>query len=1214
MKTKKCNKIVSLFLMLAMSVTAFGAATLTACGKSNNTSKDTVISEVKGNTYYVDVDGTAFAKGTEDDPFYITTLLNFSVANSEHSILQPGDTVIVNPGVYDLSNTIYIGYSGNYKNYITIKSADPNQETVLSFYDMAFDSTKRGVEIDGSYIVWDGIDIRGAGDNGMYIGGSYNIVQNSNFYNNRDTGLQLGRSFSDYNDISKWPSYNLIKNCSSFNNYDNETYGENADGFAAKLTVGYCNIFDGCIAYRNSDDGWDLYAKTDSGNIGAVIMYNCVAFENGFLMETQATCNERFTNFRTAYAEDNTNSYTTRDGDGNGFKLGGSIMEGEVFMYNCLSFNNRMHGVTDNSNPGVISIDNVTSYNNSASVDDDSSSDTFGQIIYKAASASSDSCNNIDLSRQSYSYNHLSNVLSVNNDDVALGADKYRGTVDNSLLLSSSTGDKWNIIDTIAEFDTYEGIFKTQSTADASDASDIFDALPSASLGLNNYNIDSTYRNSDNSINMGNILNVTNNAITIGNGTNSSTYTCGSSLNKTSWDSYTHYDYTNLTTCKSVQDATATAVIKSLYLPVNLSACYQDFDIVTKMQGVKVTWKSSNSDILNITDETGTSNSKHEDVKVEVLRPEGTDEVVTLTATVKVGSVTKTRDFVVTVKENTYRIGDISVEGVENNEIIIDQGDNYNLKSVTVKNATSDSGKLIDQSKYTVTTKIEYAENGDASYSVAPFFDTSLAGIYKITETVTLKSDVNILTGANQSESYEYKVYVASKNADVDFKTGTSSVSVYKDGFIISGTPTNVTGKISVLTQTAGSTAPDAQTVIGNGETREFRASSINMSFDADNSQAYDIYYVFTNINGRITSSVQKISVTTSDISTVAEFEAMLKNNNSNTIYRLVNDIDFENATVNTSETSFVGLFNGCGYSIKNFKIESDTTYKTIGLFRTVKGGTIMNVKFDNVSIVNEQSRIEKTGIIGQMYGGYIYNVSVTNINITSNSNRTGVIVGQIISDTNDGTTVTYIERVSVVNDSEHTITASQRTGGIVGFIQASSADNCNIVYIKDCYVNVVITSQDYSSGIVARSDDRNAKDYLQIENCVFVGSITGNKYVGGMLGGWTGAGKTRISNCVNIGKLYYAGESDEVTTAQKNCSGIAGYYSANSDTIVSNCFAKFEEHNSNYNVTVIVSSQYSLETYWKQYIALDYDLWTLNKDESGNLTAPYITLNLVFD
>ena len=65
-----------------------------------------------------------------------------------------------------------------------------------------------------------------------------------------------------------WPAYNLILNCTSYGNAD--AGYEDADGFAAKLTVGDGNVFDGCISYNNADDGWDLFAKVQSGSIGAV--------------------------------------------------------------------------------------------------------------------------------------------------------------------------------------------------------------------------------------------------------------------------------------------------------------------------------------------------------------------------------------------------------------------------------------------------------------------------------------------------------------------------------------------------------------------------------------------------------------------------------------------------------------------------------------------------------------------------------------------------------------------------------------------------------------------------------------------------------------------------------------------------------------------------------------------------------------------------------
>ncbi|MGN1103348.1 MAG: right-handed parallel beta-helix repeat-containing protein, partial [Candidatus Coproplasma sp.] len=367
---KKYNSVLLTgILSTVLAVGAIGATTTMVGTKSDFSarayeSRYEIDSEKigTGKTYYVAPDGTS--ENTENSSPENRANLAYLLLHSDE-ILKPGDKVLVAPGTYYINQAIRAYASGDTTGYISVMNEDPTQKAVLNFSGQTFDGNNRGVQIDGDFWYWYGVDICGAGDNGMYIGGSYNVIENCEFYNNRDTGLQLGRSYGDYANITQWPSYNLIKNCTSYNNYDNETYGENADGFAAKLTVGYGNIFDGCIAYRNSDDGWDLYAKADSGNIGAVIMYNCVAFENGYLGETQEAFNAKcgYTNangewvstYNTKYDEPVTNSYTTRDGDGNGFKLGGSIMEGDVFLYNCMSFNNRMHGITDNSNPGVLS-------------------------------------------------------------------------------------------------------------------------------------------------------------------------------------------------------------------------------------------------------------------------------------------------------------------------------------------------------------------------------------------------------------------------------------------------------------------------------------------------------------------------------------------------------------------------------------------------------------------------------------------------------------------------------------------------------------------------------------------------------------------------------------------------------------------------------------------------------------------------------------------
>lgn len=112
-------------------------------------------------------------------------------------------------------------------------------------------------------------------------------------------------------------------NCSSYLNAD-KGY-EDADGFAAKLTVGQGNVFDGCIAAYNADDGWDLFAKVQSGSIGVVTIQNCVAFKNGYILDE--------------------NGREINAGNGNGFKMGGDSMPGAHVLKNSVAFANKAKGI-----------------------------------------------------------------------------------------------------------------------------------------------------------------------------------------------------------------------------------------------------------------------------------------------------------------------------------------------------------------------------------------------------------------------------------------------------------------------------------------------------------------------------------------------------------------------------------------------------------------------------------------------------------------------------------------------------------------------------------------------------------------------------------------------------------------------------------------------------------------------------------------------------
>ena len=191
----------------------------------------------------------------------------------------------------------------------------------------------RGLQIDGHYWHVRGLEVFGSADNGIYVAGNSNIIERCITHHNRDTGLQIGRYSSTAADPAEWPSDNLILNCESYDNYDLPPGGgENADGFACKLTSGTGNVFRGCVSHNNIDDGWDLFTKTATGPIGPVVIDQCIAYNNGTL--TDGTQNPA--------------------GDRNGFKLGGEDIAVAHTVTRSIAFGNGKNGFTWNSNPGAI--------------------------------------------------------------------------------------------------------------------------------------------------------------------------------------------------------------------------------------------------------------------------------------------------------------------------------------------------------------------------------------------------------------------------------------------------------------------------------------------------------------------------------------------------------------------------------------------------------------------------------------------------------------------------------------------------------------------------------------------------------------------------------------------------------------------------------------------------------------------------------------------
>jgi hypothetical protein len=301
-------------------------------------------------TYYVAPSGNNSNPGTLAQPF--------ATMAQGQSAAQAGDTVYLRGGEYLFSsssdeigiNLTKNGASGRRIHYF----AYPGETPVLNFSGMTAAKRIKGVNVSGDWLHLRGIEMKnvpqtprmGKENWCIYInGGSNNIFERLDLHHNMGPGLFIIEGAD-----------NLVLNCDSHNNYDAESYsggssqpGENADGFGAhvKSPSSTGNIFRGCRAWWNADDGFDFINCAT-----AVVVENSWAWLNGYKAGT-----------------------TQSAGNGAGFKMGGygmppSGVPSDIprhVLRKSLAFLNKAHGVYQNHHPIANIFHNNTSYNNRSS-------------------------------------------------------------------------------------------------------------------------------------------------------------------------------------------------------------------------------------------------------------------------------------------------------------------------------------------------------------------------------------------------------------------------------------------------------------------------------------------------------------------------------------------------------------------------------------------------------------------------------------------------------------------------------------------------------------------------------------------------------------------------------------------------------------------------------------------------------------------------------
>lgn len=279
--------------------------------------------------------------GTIDNPYYSLT--------KAVSVVMPGDVIYMRGGTYYYTSTVLINKKGTEtQRYYVL--AYPGEQPVLNYsqWQPASESERsgaRGIKVDTSAAYWyfKGLEICYAPDNGVKCEGSHITFDQCRFHHNGDTGLQIGLNKDTYNvnpNPEQYAAYNIVLNCDAYWNADPATDYENADGFACKLYAGKGNYFYGCRAWFNADDGWDCFQTEHE-----IVIENCWAFHNG---------------------EPGLWGFSSFNGDGNGFKLGGDDTPCPITVKHCVAFNCKwgaVCGFNDNNNASEIDVYNCTAWN-----------------------------------------------------------------------------------------------------------------------------------------------------------------------------------------------------------------------------------------------------------------------------------------------------------------------------------------------------------------------------------------------------------------------------------------------------------------------------------------------------------------------------------------------------------------------------------------------------------------------------------------------------------------------------------------------------------------------------------------------------------------------------------------------------------------------------------------------------------------------------------
>ncbi len=256
-----------------------------------------------------------------------------------------------------------------------------------------------------------------------------------------------------------------------------------------------------------------------------------------------------------------------------------------------------------------------------------------------------------------------------------------------------------------------------------------------------------------------------------------------------------------------------------------------------------------------------------------------------------------------------------------------------------------------------------------------------------------------------------------------------------------------------------------------------------------------------------------------------------------------IGEVYFADAT--NFDYAFQGVFDGQGHIIRNL-------YQLgLGLFFSAFNATIKNVHLENIYIHQKTGLLPVGGLVGYARSSNVEDCSVSGVVLSDVRRPLGGIAGICINSKIKGCTNNTNVTSTVIRSTLPSIRDYEvGTGGIVGYSNTR---------VERCQNNGNITGNYYVGGIVGYGDYNNSclscinngmvkasGDYVggisgnrACSDCLNTGMVVGQKYVAGI----SATSSASISNCLNMG---------DIAVNSDGYYGLIGCYNLD---IIKNCF-----------------------------------------------------------